>query len=84
MTRFVKLAILTLSKEVKEKFRKDLTIMSRNFNRRQNDRLIQKNLNNLQGRSVRDLDLDSYDDYEEYERFIPHEPRRFQHNVDDD
>lgn len=58
--------------------------MARNFNRRQDDRKIQRNLGNLQGRNIRDIDLDDYEDYEDYERFNTHEPRRFQHNTDDD
>lgn len=58
--------------------------MARSGSRRQGDRQVQRNLNNLRGRSVSDLNFDEYEDYEEYERFIPHVSGRFQHNTDDD
>jgi len=58
--------------------------MARNFNRRQDGRKVQRNLHSLQGRYVRDLDLEDYEDYEDYEPFDNNTPRRFQHNTDDD
>lgn len=58
--------------------------MARNFTRQQDSRKIQRNLNSLQGRYVRDIDLEDYEDYEDYERIDNSTPRRFQHNTDDD
>lgn len=58
--------------------------MARSGSRRQGDRQVQRNLQSIQGRSVHDLDFDEYEDFEDYERFVPHVPRKFQHNTDDD